>query len=57
METLTLVLIVERAFQHAIDEAVKAYGIDGKGRDKALRKCKYLDAPFPRNVRKYCLNL
>ncbi|KAI1425295.1 hypothetical protein F5Y12DRAFT_379109 [Xylaria sp. FL1777] len=29
---------MERAFQHAVDEAVKAYGIDGKGRDKALRK-------------------
>ncbi|KAI0536464.1 hypothetical protein GGR58DRAFT_392024 [Xylaria digitata] len=28
---------MERAFQHAVDEAVKAYGIDGKGRDKALR--------------------
>ncbi|KAK5633145.1 hypothetical protein RRF57_008859 [Xylaria bambusicola] len=29
---------MERAFQRAVDEAVKAYGIDGKGRDKALRK-------------------
>ncbi|KAI1352223.1 hypothetical protein F5Y01DRAFT_96330 [Xylaria sp. FL0043] len=28
---------MERAFQHAVDEAVVAYGIDGKGRDKALR--------------------
>ncbi|KAI0967684.1 hypothetical protein F4678DRAFT_445198 [Xylaria arbuscula] len=28
---------MERAFQHAVDEAVRAYGIDGKGRDKALR--------------------
>ncbi|KAI8630568.1 hypothetical protein F5Y19DRAFT_50385 [Xylariaceae sp. FL1651] len=28
---------MERVFQHAVDEAVKAYGINGKGRDKALR--------------------
>ncbi|KAI0415679.1 hypothetical protein F5X98DRAFT_212803 [Xylaria grammica] len=28
---------MERAFQHAVDEAVKAYGVEGKGRDKALR--------------------
>ncbi|KAI3332293.1 hypothetical protein HD806DRAFT_188644 [Xylariaceae sp. AK1471] len=28
---------MERAFQHAVDEAVKAYGIEGKGREKALR--------------------
>ncbi|TGJ80988.1 hypothetical protein E0Z10_g7774 [Xylaria hypoxylon] len=30
---------MERAFQHAVDEAVKAYGVEGKGRDKALRTC------------------
>jgi hypothetical protein len=34
---------VEHAFQHAVDEAVKAYGIDGKARDKALRT---LDAEY-----------
>ncbi|KAI0433472.1 hypothetical protein F5Y09DRAFT_74422 [Xylaria sp. FL1042] len=34
---------MERAFQHAVDEAVVAYGIDGKGRDKALRT---LDAEY-----------
>lgn len=28
---------MERAFQHAVDDAVKAYGIEGKGREKALR--------------------
>lgn len=28
---------MERAFQHAVDEAVTAYGIDGRGWDKALR--------------------
>jgi hypothetical protein len=32
-----LVLVVERAFQHAVDEAVKVYGPNGKSRDKALR--------------------
>ncbi|KAJ2985211.1 hypothetical protein NUW58_g5656 [Xylaria curta] len=32
---------MERAFQYAVDEAVRAYGIDGKGRDKALRTRKY----------------
>ncbi|KAH8156111.1 hypothetical protein CIB48_g12136 [Xylaria polymorpha] len=30
-------LHLENAFQYAVDEAVRAYGIDGKGRDKALR--------------------
>ncbi|KAI1185793.1 hypothetical protein F5B17DRAFT_406348 [Nemania serpens] len=34
---ITIKAEMERAFQHAVDEAVKAYGIDGKGRDKALR--------------------
>jgi len=34
---------VEDTFQHAVDEAVKAYGIDGKARDKALRT---LDAEY-----------
>ncbi|KAI1128257.1 hypothetical protein F5Y10DRAFT_178446 [Nemania abortiva] len=28
---------MEYAFQHAVDEAVRVYGIDGKSRDKALR--------------------
>ncbi|KAI1816467.1 hypothetical protein GGS20DRAFT_537697 [Poronia punctata] len=34
---------MEQAFQHAVDQAVKAYGIDGKARDKALRT---LDAEY-----------
>ncbi|KAI1152198.1 hypothetical protein F4825DRAFT_326357 [Nemania diffusa] len=34
---------MERAFQHAVDEAVRVYGIDGKSRDKALRT---LDAEY-----------
>ncbi|KAI1435066.1 hypothetical protein GGR50DRAFT_353546 [Xylaria sp. CBS 124048] len=28
---------MERAFQHAVDEAVRVYGIEGKAREKALR--------------------
>ncbi|KAI0549115.1 hypothetical protein F4679DRAFT_596071 [Xylaria curta] len=34
---LTIQAQMEHAFQYAVDEAVRAYGIDGKGRDKALR--------------------
>ncbi|KAI0444797.1 hypothetical protein F4803DRAFT_229004 [Xylaria telfairii] len=34
---LTVKAQMEHAFQYAVDEAVRAYGIDGKGRDKALR--------------------
>ncbi|KAI0404994.1 hypothetical protein F4802DRAFT_209558 [Xylaria palmicola] len=40
---LTVKAEMERAFQFAVDEAVRAYGIDGKGRDKALRT---LDAEY-----------
>ncbi|KAI0393526.1 hypothetical protein F5Y17DRAFT_308445 [Xylariaceae sp. FL0594] len=34
---------MQRAFQHAVDEAVRAYGVDGKAREKALRT---LDAGY-----------
>ncbi|KAI1752511.1 hypothetical protein F4782DRAFT_119806 [Xylaria castorea] len=34
---LTIQAQMEHAFQHAVDEAVRVYGIDGKGRDKSLR--------------------
>ncbi|KAI0109488.1 hypothetical protein GGR51DRAFT_511574 [Nemania sp. FL0031] len=34
---LAVMAEMERAFQHAVDEAVRVYGIDGKSRDKALR--------------------
>ncbi|KAI1822419.1 hypothetical protein F4861DRAFT_390474 [Xylaria intraflava] len=34
---LAIKVEMEHAFQHAVDEAVRAYGIDGKAREKALR--------------------
>ncbi|KAI0490108.1 hypothetical protein F4859DRAFT_180166 [Xylaria cf. heliscus] len=34
---VTIKAQMEHAFQYAVDEAVRAYGIDGKGREKALR--------------------